>query len=212
MWTCGDHKVLKPGAESCVPRACRGLPLTQSDVSAFVTPHSNYTNIINACLGHRKLLHQKEIRSTAARKGILVRLIPIFWVIVGRKKYEEKKVLGPSDSAQAVLSDTMLALLCSVTHSSVMLSFSRKEKCHVDTGTQTSLPAALDFCLDWPMSKKVEVLAESCPSCGSQKNFPWWSFWWTSISGAKAEAFLSVGQILSACAFWNWYSLDKSKQ
>lgn len=80
----------------------------------FVTPHSNYINIISACLGHRKLLHQKQIHSTAARKGILMRLIPIFWVTVGRKTYEEKKVLEPSRlyTSCAVRHEPCSSVLC----------------------------------------------------------------------------------------------------
>lgn len=85
---------------------------------------------------------------------------------------KKKKKFWDPQTAQAVLSGTSPALLCSVTHGSVMLSFSRKEKCHEDTGTQTSFPAALDFCLDCPMSKKVKYWLRLAPGV-ALKNFPW---------------------------------------
>lgn len=61
----------------------------------------------------------------------------------------------------------------SATCSSVLLSSSRKERRREDGGNQASFAVVLGFSLDCPMSKKVEVLAESSPSCGSQCNFPW---------------------------------------
>lgn len=212
MWTYGDHKVLKPEAESCVPRACRGLPLTQSDVSVFVTPHSNYINIISACLGHRKSLHQKQIHSTAARKGILMRLIPIFWVTVGRKTYEEKKVLEPSRlyTSCAVRHEPCSPVLCN-TQLSCSASAGRRNAMR----TQGPKPPSLQLWISaWtaPCPRRWECWLSLAPAVALRRILPWWSFWWTIISGAKAEAFLSVGQILSACAFWNWYSLGKSKQ
>lgn len=118
---------------------------------------------------HFTLLH-------SSKSGATWRLVPVFWVIIGRKntKENERNSYGsPGLCTSCAVRHQPCSPVLSATGSSVVLSSSRKERCCEDGGNQASFPVVLGFSLDCPVSKKVEVLAEPSPSCGSRCNFPW---------------------------------------
>lgn len=82
--------------------------------------------------------------STAARVWTLVRLVPIFWVIVGRKNIKKsgKNQLREAWTLRKLCCQAPALLcysLCSPTRSSAVLSFSRKERCHEEETKPPSL-------------------------------------------------------------------------
>lgn len=135
---------------------------------------------IRTCLCHRVLLHQKTY-SALLYNSWSVDATNSSSSILGdrwkKKKHvkRKKKMYGSLGlyASCAVRCQPSSLVLCAPTHAALSCSAPAGRRGAMSTqGNQTSCPTVLGFCLDYPVSKKVEVPAKSVPICGTQPNFP----------------------------------------